>query len=82
MKKKTTIWGEVKLYRNNKISLIRKINALENEVEVLQDTIKDELYKIFMDKLNEPYETKRLKEENKRLRKKNKFLLSELKPHE
>ena len=82
MKKKTTIWGKLGLIRNNKFSLIKRINTLEMERDTLEDTIKDELYKTFMEKLNEPYELKRLKEENKRLRQKNKFLLSELKSHE
>ena len=82
MKKKTTIWGKLGLIRNSKFCLIKRINTLEMERDTLEDTIKDELYKTFMEKLNEPYELKRLRDENKRLRQKNKFLLSVLKSHE
>ena len=54
----------------NKIEKLNtKINTLENENVMLKNTIKDELYKIFMDKLGEPLEIKRLHEENKKLRK-------------
>lgn len=52
----------------------RKINTLENKVEELESIIKDELYKIFMEKLSEPAKTEKLIEENKRLRKKVKLL--------
>lgn len=52
----------------------RKINTLENKVEELESIIKDELYKIFMEKLSEPAKMERLIQENKRLRKKNKLL--------
>lgn len=48
----------------------KRINTLETENEVLKNTIKDELYKEFMQKLGEPDEMKRLREENKRLRQK------------
>lgn len=46
----------------------KKINTLENEVNSLKETIKDELYKEFMNKLSEAKETTRLKQENKKLR--------------
>lgn len=56
-----------------------KVNTLELENDVLKGTIKDELYKEFMNKLGEPAEMKRLREENRRLRKRVKNLRSELK---
>ena len=52
----------------------KKINTLENKVEELESIIKDELYKIFMEKLSEPAKIEKLIEENKRLRKKVKLL--------
>lgn len=61
------------------IVLQRKINTLEAEVKTLQDIIKDELYKTFMEKLKEPTEIARYKRENKNLRAKVKTLRSLLK---
>lgn len=56
----------------NKIPLVvrqhRRINTLEGEVDVLENSIKDELYKEFMKKLGESFENERLRKENKRLR--------------
>ena len=52
-----------------KRKLRKRINTLEGENEVLKNTIKDELYNIFMKKLAEPEESKRYKEDNIRLRK-------------
>ena len=52
----------------------KKINTLENKDVELEAIIKDELYKVFMEKLSEPAKMERLIEENKRLRKKNKLL--------
>lgn len=52
----------------NKLKLLHRINTLENQVDVLENTIKDELYKEFMKKLSEPIENERLRKENKRLR--------------
>ena len=52
----------------------KKINTLENKIEELESVIKDELYKIFMEKLSEPAKIEKLIEENKRLRKKVKLL--------
>ena len=57
-----------------KRKLRKRINTLELENEVLKNTIKDELYKIFMKKLAEPEEAKRYKEDNIRLRKQIKVL--------
>ncbi len=57
-----------------KRKLRKKVNALESENEVLKEVIKSELYKTFMEKLNEPLEANRLRNENKNLRKKIKSL--------
>ena len=63
---------EEKMKQINKIPLWikqqRQINTLENKVEVLENSIKEELYKEFMKKLGEPLENERLRNENKRLR--------------
>lgn len=56
------------------IKLKQKINTLENQIETLENSIKDELYKEFMKKLGETTEIDRLKKENKKLRIKNKEL--------
>lgn len=64
----------IDLFRLDKFQLIKKINTLELENYVLEQTIKDELYKIFMDKLREPQELDRVKKENKNLRSKVKTL--------
>lgn len=56
------------------IKLKRKINTLENQIETLENSIKDELYKEFMKKLGETAENDRLKKENKKLRAKIKDL--------
>ena len=58
----------------SKRKMIKRINTLETENERLKNTIKDELYKIFMKKLAEPEEAKRYKEDNIRLRKQIKVL--------
>ena len=58
----------------SKISLIKRINTLEVENNKLKDVIKDDLYKIFMDKLNESFEIERLRKENKKQRLKIKTL--------
>lgn len=52
----------------------QRIKTLENEVETLNNSIKDELYKEFLKKLDESTENERLKKENKILRKKTKIL--------
>lgn len=59
--------------------LRNKIYTLELKNETLEETLKDELFKEFMNKLGEPIEINRLKEENKRLRKRIKFYKEELK---
>ena len=56
------------------IKLNKKINTLENQIETLENSIKDELYKEFMKKLGETVENDRLKKENKKLRAKIKDL--------
>lgn len=58
----------------NKVKLIHKINTLENERNTLEDIIKSELYKAFINKLQEPQKVHKLQETNKMLRKKNKAL--------
>jgi hypothetical protein len=69
----------IDLFKLSKLQLIRKINTLELNISVLEDTIKEELYKTFMDKLKEPQELNRVKKENSNLRKKNKVLKQLLK---
>ena len=69
----------IDLFKLNKLQLIKKINSLELRVEELEDTIKDELYKTFMSKLQEPQELNRYKKENTNLRKKIKILKKLLK---
>lgn len=53
----------IDLFKLNKLQLIKKINSLELRVEELEDTIKDELYKTFMGKLQEPQELNRYKKD-------------------
>lgn len=72
MKKKSLIKGIFKVPKI--IAMQQRINTLEGEIEVLQDTIKDELYKTFMEKLKEPTELARYKRENQNLRAKVKTL--------
>ena len=69
----------IDLFKLNKLQLIKKINSLELRVEELEDTVKDELYKTFMGKLQEPQELNRYKKENTNLRKKIKILKNLLK---
>lgn len=59
---------------SKKRKMRKRINTLEIENEMLKNTIKDELYKIFMKKLAEPEEAKRYKEDNIKLRKQIKVL--------
>lgn len=61
------------------IKLRQKYNRLETEYQVLQEYVKEECFKKLIDKIGEPLELKRLKEENKRLRIKLKELKNELK---
>ena len=69
---------EEKMKQINKIPIWikqhRQINTLENKVEALENSIKEELYKEFMKKLGEPMEAERLRKENKKLRQKIKVL--------
>lgn len=53
---------------------IKKVNTLENKVEMLENVIKDELYNRFMENIEMVNQVERLKKENKRLREKNKAL--------
>lgn len=69
----------IDLLKLPKIELIKKINTLELLIGDLEETIKDELFKTFMEKLKEPQEIQRLKRENKNLREKNKTLKALLK---
>lgn len=69
----------IDLFKLNKIQLIQRINTLELEKSTLEETIKDELYKTFMDKLKEPQELARYKKDNKNLRMKVKTLKQILK---
>ena len=54
----------------SKRKMRKRINTLEAENELLKETIKDELYKTFMEKLGEPQENARLKHELRMARKK------------
>ena len=69
----------IDLLKMNKLQLIHQINTITLDKEILEESIKDELYKIFMDKLREPQELQRLKKENKNLRDKVKTLKNLLK---
>ena len=61
------------------IKLLRKYNKLETEYNVLKEDIKNECFIKLIDKLGEPLELERLREENKKLRIKNKELKDMLK---
>lgn len=58
----------------DKIKLNLKINTLQNEIDTLRETIKEDLLSKFMSKLNDEAELNRLRNENKRLRAKVKSL--------
>lgn len=60
------------------VKLNQKVNTLTLEKELLEETIKNELYKEFMKKLGEGDKVKRLTEENSKLRKERKQLKLEL----
>lgn len=72
-KRKKKLFNLLKL---NRLKLIHRLNTLEVQKSALEETIKSELYKEFLNKLREPQEIKRLKKENKNLRLKNKKLKS------
>lgn len=59
-----------------------RINTLEVKLEAMENIIKNELYKEFMQKITVPEEIERLTKENKRLRIKNKELKELLKDNE
>ncbi len=61
------------------VKLLRKYNKLETEYETLKEDVKDECFKTILEKLGEPLEIKRLREENKRLRIKVKDLKRKIK---
>ena len=67
------------LFKLNKIQLIHRINTLELKLQVLQDTIKDETYKIFMETLKEIQELKSLRKKLEKSQLKIKELKSLLK---
>lgn len=71
--------AKIELLKMSKPRLIERINRLENDKETLEDLIKSELYKTFMNKIDESIELERLKKENKSLRQKNKTLKSIIK---
>ena len=79
MKKRKKNKFSFSLLKLNKFQLVRRINTLELERDTLIETIKDELYKIFMDKLKEPQELEKYRKENKNLREKVKTLKQLLK---
>ena len=56
------------------IKTLREKNTLKNEVETLRNVIESQLYKTFMEKLEEPAELEKTKSELKRARQKIKIL--------
>lgn len=56
------------------ITYKKKINTLENKIEMLENIIKDELYSSFTEGINNNIEVTKLKKDNKRLREKIKTL--------
>lgn len=48
--------------------LLKKYNKLELQYETLKAEVKEECFKTILEKIGEPIEMKRLREENKRLR--------------
>lgn len=48
--------------------LLKKYNKLELQYETLKTEVKEECFKTILEKIGEPIEMKRLREENKRLR--------------
>ncbi len=61
------------------VKLLRKYNKLETEYETLKEEVKEECFKTILEKLGEPLELKRLREENRRLRIKVKELKRKIK---
>ena len=60
------------------IKLLRKYNSLETEYEILKEYQKNKSFEMLIEKIGEPLEIKRLREENKRLRSKVKELKQSL----
>lgn len=56
-----------------------KINSLNLKIETLENTIKNELYKEFMNNLDKSARLEKLTKENKRLKERNKALKEILK---
>lgn len=56
------------------LKLRKKYNTLELEYKTLKESVKTDLYKILLHRLDEPEEVKRLRDDNKHLRKKVKLL--------
>lgn len=50
------------------LKLLRKYNALELKYETLKESIKEDCFNKLINKIGEPNEIKRFREENKRLR--------------
>lgn len=61
------------------VKLRMKVNTLENKNALLEWCIKESLYYLFMNNIDNEEEIKRLKEENKKLRHKTKELKDLLK---
>lgn len=61
------------------LKLLRKYNTLESKYESLKSDIKEDCFNKIINKLGEPIEIKRLREENKRLRIKIKEFKAEMK---
>ena len=59
--------------------LLRKYNTLESKYESLKSDIKEDCFNKILNKLGEPLEIARLRDENKRLRIKIKEFKAELK---
>lgn len=56
------------------LKLRKKYNTLELEYKTLKESVKTDLYKNLLHRLDEPEEVKRLRDANKHLRKKVKLL--------
>lgn len=61
------------------VDLQMKLNTAELKIEILEETIKDELYTIFMERLKDAVDLTKIKKENKNLRAKVKTLKALLK---
>lgn len=61
------------------VRLRMKVNTLENKNEYLQWSIKEGLYYLFMNNIENEEEVQRLREENKKLRLKNRELKNKIK---